>query len=1021
MSVDAAAVHYILFTDIGRSSYLWENFPQHYPAALEAHNHLTEDAVARCGGVVMKNMGDGYIALFPTADSALQAAVELQLRLAGTGGSPPIAPFPDGSEIQVRSIVHCGPLQRLSAGLGWFGPPLNRSARICGVCHPGQLLISGPISSTLSGPPDGCTLDDLGPCRLRDMGEPEQLFQVTHGGFGKRQFPPLVTLDSRPNNLASQPNAFIGREHELRTLARMLGSDTRLLTLHAPGGYGKSRLATQLCANVLGRFEQGVFEVLLAPLRDHERIPEAIASATGYQFSGSREPAQQVLDYLRSKEMLLYFDNFEHLMDGADFIGEILKAAPKVRILTTSREPLRLSAERVFRLEPLPTGAGSASVELFADRASLVQHDFALDEQSSAWVQQICEKLEGIPLAIELFAAWSDDFTLEEMHSQLDQQLEQTARMRDVPVRQRSVRASCDWSWNLLSEHDRETLMRLAPFRGGFWLQAGQAVLQADDRGARTLLGRLLDKSWLYTRQLDANTRYSIRDAAAWEYAWGKLQETGTGDPATESQAADSSFFERAVWAHAGYFAEVTANQGKRLEGDGTPGGQIEALTALKHDLANIYEALEAGQSRQALELLVPIGRHLSRFLSMVGDSLALRTRYSALLELAQKLGSKQLELSARLGLGRALTRLGGHDEAARINPAALSLAAELGDPRGEAMALVNGGILDYMQGRIAESREKYEQALKIQREIADRCGEAASLHNLGLVAASQGDYLAARDLYRESLQIKREIGDSYGEASSLNSLAGVECQQGEYASGRELLTRALDLFRELGDRSGEANALVQSGNVECRQGMFADAGRLFSKALVIKREIGDRNGEAWVLSSLGTVEYCLGNNELAHDYLAKAAALLHDLGNRFGEGRVLSTLAHVLSAQGEFARACDLYRASLTIESEIGDRLGMAIACSASAAALAGLGLYREGALALHGGLAQVAALNHSFGPDDRQAIAVAEQALDTAVAEGLINHGDLEADKLTAGKLSLEDLAAWTIQALQATPARA
>src|SRR5688500_2311899 len=322
MTGSAASVHYILFTDIGRSSYLWENFPDHYPAALEAHNHLMEETVEAHGGTIMKNMGDGYIALFSAADSALEAAVELQLRLSGDGGTTPLAPFPDGSQLQVRAIVHSGPLQRLSAGLGWFGPPLNRSARICGVCHPGQVLISGVIERSLSGVPADCILDDLGPCRLRDMGEPEQLFQVTHARFAKRQFPPLITLDSRPNNLASQPNAFIGREQELRTLARMLASDTRLLTLHAPGGYGKSRLATQLCANVLGRFEHGVFEVLLAPLRDHARLPEAIASATGYQFAGNREPEQQILDHLRGKEILLYFDNFEHLMDGADFVGE---------------------------------------------------------------------------------------------------------------------------------------------------------------------------------------------------------------------------------------------------------------------------------------------------------------------------------------------------------------------------------------------------------------------------------------------------------------------------------------------------------------------------------------------------------------------------------------------------------------------------------------------------------------------------------------------------------------------------
>jgi predicted ATPase/class 3 adenylate cyclase len=533
--------HFILLTDIYRSSHLSEAFPAEFAAALSRHNDVVERAIADAGGRVLKGLGDGYIALFNDAPGAAAAAVAVQ-------GSFGDETFPDGTPLRLRVVAHGGALREVStdSGTDFYGPALNRAARIAQVCHPGQLLISDTVRTFL---PDGENVSlpktdtpvriiSLGDHRLRDLAEPEALYQLLAPIFAVQEFPPLASLEGRPNNLVQMPGSFIGREAELEELrGLLLGSDglrSRLLTIVAPGGYGKSRLAAQLLSNMLEDFGSGVFEVRLASLSDAGRIPEAIAAATGFQFFGNREPRQQILDYLREKDMLLHFDNFEHLLEGAALITEILQTAPRVQIVITSREPLRLRDEKVYRLEPLPTDTGGDAVRLFVERASMVRHDFALDARTEPVVQRITNALGGVPLAIELAAAWVDSFSLDELAAEMDHQLELTARMADVPERHRSVRASCDWSWAQLTDQQKSLLRRCSVFKGGFFIEAAEAVLGLTGLGLRKALAELCDKSWLYTRELrweedgrpTTKTRYQLRDAAAREYAWEKLVET---------------------------------------------------------------------------------------------------------------------------------------------------------------------------------------------------------------------------------------------------------------------------------------------------------------------------------------------------------------------------------------------------------------------------------------------------------------------------------------------------------------
>ena len=990
---------FILFTDIYRSSHLWEVFPKQYPAVLEQHNRTVEEIVLARSGDIIRHLGDGYAVLFDDAVQCADSAVAIQCAMAGAQALPA---FSDGTELQVRVACHGGELRQLAVGRGYFGPPLNRASRICQVCHPGQALVSQKVQVFLDAQPVNTTLIDLGEHRLRDLAEPEHLFQLDHPGFALHEFPPLPTLASRPNNLIEQPNAFIGRAGELAELKEMLVGQAvarlqRLITITAPGGYGKSRLATQLCADLLEEYKHGVFEVLLAPVGDHNRIVGATADALGFQFYGKTDPEEQLIDYLREKELLISFDNFEHVMEGADLISSILKEAPGVQVVVTSREPLRLSGEQVYPLESLPVvvSDGGAdipvrdssmladtevrptkdtalpdAVVLFTDRAMLVKPSFALDDASLPQAQVICERLDGVPLAIELAAAWVDSYSLDELLAEMDQQLELTARMRDVPERHRSVRASLDWSYNLLSYEQRDNLRCLAVFKGGFFIEAVEAVLvgrdsvlvgrtsvSADINGSagvspaesnggrdarptqepqagtlappklkhlRRRLAELCDKSWLFTREVEDKTRFFIRDAATREYAWEKLEETrkvvgqasvlaGQGSQA-ETLAPPENLYEHAVIAHVQYFSALMEQEGEKLHGQ----GQLEALNILGLELQNIYEALDTALNREDALLLLPFAKYLARYLDMVSRFLDALTWYERLKQSAEKTGSRSLQIHSQLGYGTALWRLSRYEEAEEVALRAKRLAEEAGDRESIAASLHTLGRVAYHKGRYDEAKGLHHESLAIHREIDDRYGIAASLNNLGLVAGSTGCYDEAKELYEESLAIFREIGNRQGIAASLNNLGLVAGSQGRFDGAKELYEESLAIHREIGERMGIANSLGNLGNVADDQGRYDDAEELLQESLAIRREIGDRWGISASLNNLGSVAHSQGCCDEARELFQESLAIEREIGDRYGIALALNNLAFVSIKLGRLADAPEFLEEALKIASDI-------------------------------------------------------------------------------------------------------
>jgi predicted ATPase/class 3 adenylate cyclase len=495
-----------LFTDIEGSTRLWEEQPEAMREALARHDALLRDAINAHGGVVFKTMGDQFCAAFTTAPAALAAALAAQRDLSGEG-APLVGALPDtglmgalpgteghprGVPLRVRMALHTGAAEAREGD--YLGPPLNRVARLLEAGHGGQVLLSqSTFDLARDHLPEGVSLRDLGEHRLRDLARPERIFQPVAPDL-PADFPPLSTLDARPHNLPAQVTPLIGREKEVAAGQHVLRQEAvRLVTLTGAGGTGKTRLGLQVAAELLDQFSAGVFFVALAPISDPGLVASAIAQTLGVRELGGTPLLESLKAHLRDQQLLLLLDNFEHLLAAAPLVAELLAAAPRLKVLLTSRAVLHLRGEKEFPVPPLalpdpkhlpPVGADLvsalsqyAAVELFIQRALDVKPEFVVTNENAPAVAEICVRLDGLPLAIELAAARIKLFPPEALLARLGSRLTLlTGGARDLPARQRTLRDAIAWSYDLLGESEQRLFRRLAVFVGGCTPEAAEAV-----------------------------------------------------------------------------------------------------------------------------------------------------------------------------------------------------------------------------------------------------------------------------------------------------------------------------------------------------------------------------------------------------------------------------------------------------------------------------------------------------------------------------------------------------------------
>ncbi len=852
-----------LFTDIEGSTALAQQFPADLPALLARHHAILQQAIESHNGIVFQIIGDSFHAAFPTAPDALQAALDAQRNLQHEIWNP--------SPIKVRMGLHTGAAQagaieeRAGGYVGYL--TLTRVQRVMSVAHGGQILLSNPTAELVHGElPVDASLRDMGEHRLKGLLNPEHLWQLIAPDV-RQDFPPLQSLNTIPNNLPVQLTSFIGREHEIAEVKQEL-AEHRLVTLTGSGGTGKTRLSLQVAAEVLDHFQHGVWFIELAPLVDPNLIPQTILSVMGISEQSGKAPLDVLKDYLHDKQTLLLLDNCEHLIEAcAKVVNALLNAAPRLKILASSREALGVKGEVSYHVPSLSLPdpkhlpaieqlSQYEAVRLFIDRALLVAPHFNVDRDNAPFIAQICYRLDGIPLAIELAAARVKMMSVEQISKRLDDRFRLlTGGARTALPRQQTLRALIDWSYGLLSENERLLLRRLAVFVASWTLEAAEEVCSGEDIDSDQvldLLANLVNKSLVIVveQAQSREARYRMLETVR-QYARERLIDSGEGTEVRDR--------------HLDYYRQVVKEAEPELFGS----KELIWLVWLENEWGNLRAALEW----------------------------SLEKRADAGLELVNCLGYFLVEHHFTSDLEDWLSQLMTHP-----------LNSERSTARAHGMILWTWyAAASYKQSVNVPSI--LEDAIAIYRELGDKNGLAHGYLMQALLAAESqiqsGRFEVALDLFRDT-------NDKAWVAIALRDL-GWFAKSHETPRKLAFLEESLSLSRELGYITGIIEASKQLGALELRQGHFEAARRRLAEGFSMWQAHATDLGNSVVLSyDLGDLAFYEGDYELAQRHYEDSLAWAIQRGEQFSVGWSQVRLGHAVLRRGQLQAAYQLFRQAL-------------------------------------------------------------------------------------------------------------
>jgi predicted ATPase/class 3 adenylate cyclase len=917
-----------LFTDIEGSTQLWEQYPEQMRVALRRHDELIEAEVLQHGGLVVRPRGEGdsRFAVFQRATDAIFAAIDIQrLLLAEPEITPPL---------RVRIALHTGEADLRDGD--YYGSTVNRCARLRSAAHGGQILASETTRCLVRDElPTDVSLRDLGEYTLKGLERPEHIYQPVAADL-PADFPPLKTPDRIRDNLPLSLTSFIGRERDVDELEHLLWR-SRLLTITGPGGAGKTRLAIQVAQNIKNSFPDGVWFIDLASLSRNSPLSQQVMNVLGVREVIGFAPEQTLIEVLNHKALLLILDNCEHLLpEIANFAENILRNATKVQILATSREKLGAAGESIWRIPPLsspdPRQANNIkkilqyeSMRLFQERAAVVKPGFSITRENADAVANICGRLDGLPLAIELAAARVRALSVGEILRRLDDRFRLLVGSSTALPRQQTLRALVNWSYDLLAENERVLLRRLSVFSGGWTLEAAEQVCPGGDIEeweVLDLLTGLLDKSFVIGETRNGHERYRFLETIH-EFSQGRL--------------TDSNETEEFAQKHATYFLKMIVNSyGKEWGPE-----QIHWLAWLDEEIDNLRTALERlSQVAGDEELLLQMAGSLWRYWEIRGSFTEGRTW----LETALAKGSKTpgyWHANGLAGAGHLARQQGDYDKARALHEQSLNLFRELGCKRNSARQLNALGEIAHFKGDYSHAVRLHEESLSIREEIGDTEGIAVSLRQLGVIARDRGQYNHAKELLEESLKLERTLSDKLLIALSLNDLGLVTQHLCEYERAISLFEEAISLQRQLNDRLGISNSLQNLGNVAKDQGDFKRAWLLYSECLALKQELGDKRGIARATAALAEIAYWQGKYHQAANLARQSLSFSQDLGFKRGVLASFELLGFITFYQGDYEIASSYAEKSLELSKDIDAPQAIGYA-----KVLMGLGKYAGGSL---------------------------------------------------------------------------
>jgi predicted ATPase/class 3 adenylate cyclase len=858
-----------LFTDIEGSTQLWEQHPRAMRSALARHDRLLRACVEAHDGRVFKTTGDGLHASFARTADALAAALAGQRALQAEN-------WQATGPLRARMAIHSGSAEQRDGD--YFGPALNRTARLMTAGHGGQILISGTAANQARGGlPADTELRSMGVHRLKDLGAPEHIFQLTAPDL-PATFPALRTLTKPRRSIPAPPTPLVGRELALAAVRdRLRQAGVRLLTLTGPGGIGKTRLALQVATELRDDFADGVCFVSLAAIRDPSLVIPSIAQALGLREAGTCSLQERLQNDLRDKQILLLLDNFEQVIVAAPDIAALLAACSQIVALITSRQALHLRGEKEFPVPPLalpPTTddqrltsddapgtvvggrssviARSAAVQLFIARARDARPDFAINSANAPAIAMICARLDGLPLAIELAAARAKLLAAPALLAALEHRLPiLTGGARDLPDRQQTLRTTIAWSYDLLSADEQALFRRLGVFVGGCTLAAAEAIASKskieNDELRKTprdhaihnfqfsilnSMEALIDKSLLQRQdEMDGEPRFTMLETIG-EYALEQLAEHGELDQLRRRHAA---------WCLA-----LAQAAGPELTGP----CQQKWLGRLEREHGNLCAAIQSALDQHDCATALALCAALWKFWQFHSHfSIGRRWMASALEQSSRTRSSLRAEVLC--GAGWLAFSAGDNPAAQALFDESLALARELRDRYTIAMALHGAGQLAQTRGEYAQARALYQESLALFRDLADNQEIAWSLHHLGKLAREQGDNDGAMALFEECLALFRTLGHAWGIALALRHRGYTAYLQGDLALAMTCYQEALGLSQDIGDMTNSMWTIGCLGDMAAAQGDFTRAASLFAKSLELAQQLVDREGISWCFAGL--------------------------------------------------------------------------------------------------------------------------------------------------------------------------